>query len=143
MGEQDVMKMQQRRDFLIKFCYWAVIDISAYNILPGYVRYLDEQEQPRWGPFSVVWGLAAVVWIKGIYPKAERLIDIILKKTGWVLTGILLVFMAFNILASVLALVRYDMRADGKAAVYRWEQAVDEHFDDVKMERIYPNAIRQ
>ena len=39
-------------------------------------------------------------------------------------------FMAFNILASVLALVRYDMRADGKAAVYRWEQAVDEHFDD-------------
>ena len=96
-----------------------------------------------WGPFSVVWGLAAVVWIKGIYPKAERLIDIILKKTGWVLTGILLVFMAFNILASVLALVRYDMRADGKAAVYRWEQAVDEHFDDVKMERIYPNAIRQ
>ncbi len=143
MGEQDVMKMQQRRDFLIKFCYWAVIDISAYNILPGYVRYLDEQEQPRMGPFSVVWGIAAVVWIKGIYPKAERLIDIILKKTGWVLTGILLVFMAFNILASVLALVRYDMRADGKAAVYRWEQAVDEHFDDVKMERIYPNAIRQ
>ena len=49
MGEQDVMKMQQRRDFLIKFCYWAVIDISAYNILPGYVRYLDEQEQSCMG----------------------------------------------------------------------------------------------
>ena len=49
MGEQDVMKMQQRRDFLIKFCYWAVIDISAYNILPGYVGDLDEQEQPRMG----------------------------------------------------------------------------------------------
>lgn len=86
---------------------------------------------------------AAVVWIKGIYPKAERLIDIILKKTGWVLTGILLVFMAFNILVSVLALVRYDTRADGKAAVYKWEQAMDKYFDDVKMERIYPNAIRQ
>ena len=43
----------------------------------------------------------------------------------------------------VLALVRYDTRVDGKAAVYKWEQTMDEHFDDAKMERIYPNAIRQ
>lgn len=93
--------------------------------------------------YCFFWGIAAVVWIKGIYPKAAWLIDIILKKTGWVLTGILVVFMAFNVFASVLALVRYDTRSDGKAAVYRWEQAMDEHFDDVKMERIYPNAIRQ
>ncbi len=93
--------------------------------------------------YCFFWGIAAVVWIKGIYPKAAWLIDIILKKTGWILTGILVVFMAFNVFVSVLALVRYDTRADGKAAVYRWEQAMDEHFDDVKMERIYPNAIRQ
>lgn len=93
--------------------------------------------------YCFFWGIAAVVWIKGIYPKAARLIDIILKKTGWMLTGLLVVFMAFNIFVSVLALVRYDTRADGKAAVYRWEQAMDEHFDDVKMGRIYPNAIRQ
>lgn len=93
--------------------------------------------------YCFFWGIAAVVWIKGIYPKAERLIDIILKKTGWVLTGILVVFMAFNVFVSVLALVRYDTRADGKAAVYRWEQTMDEYFDDAKMERIYPNAIRQ
>lgn len=93
--------------------------------------------------YCFFWGIAAVVWIKGIYPKAERLIDIILKKTGWVLTGILLMFMTFNILVSVLALVRYDTRADGRAAVYGWEQAMDEYFDDARMERIYPNAIRQ
>lgn len=93
--------------------------------------------------YCFFWGIAAVVWIKGIYPKAAWLIDIILKKTGWILTGILVVFMAFNVFVSVLALVRYDTRADEKAAVYRWEQAMDEHFDDAKMERIYPNAIRQ
>lgn len=46
--------------------------------------------------------------------------------------------MAFNVFVSVLALVRYDTRADGRAAVYRWEQAMDKHFDDIKMERIYP-----
>lgn len=82
--------------------------------------------------YCFFWGIAAVVWIKGIYPKAAWLIDIILKKTGWILTGILVVFMAFYVFVSVLALVRYDTRADGKAAVYRWEQAMDEHFDEQK-----------
>lgn len=93
--------------------------------------------------YCFFWGIAAVVWIKGIYPKAAWLIGIILKKTRWVLTGILVVFMAFNIFVSVLALVRYDTQADGKTTVYRWEQVMDKYFDDVKMERIYPNAIRQ
>lgn len=51
--------------------------------------------------------------------------------------------MVFNIFVSVLALIRYDTRADGKTAAYRWEQIMDKHFDDIKMEQIYPNAIRQ
>ena len=32
MGEQDVLKMQQRKDFLIKFCYWAVITVCVYAV---------------------------------------------------------------------------------------------------------------
>lgn len=32
MGEQDVMKMQQRRDFLIKFCYWAAIVVCICGL---------------------------------------------------------------------------------------------------------------
>lgn len=93
--------------------------------------------------YCFFWGIAAVVWIKGIYPKAVKLIEAIISKTGWWMTGILVVFMVFNIFVSVLALVRYDTRADGKAAVYGWEQSMDEHFSDARMERIYPNAIRQ
>lgn len=93
--------------------------------------------------FCFFWGIAAVVWIKGIYPKMERLTAVILKKTGWVLTGILMVFMVLDIFVSVLALVRYDTRADGKPAVYGWERIMDEQFGDIRMERIYPNAKRQ
>lgn len=63
-----------------------------------------------------------------------------MQKTGQILTGILLVVMAFDILVSVLALVRYDTRASGKAPVYRWEQSMDEYFGDERMERIYPNG---
>lgn len=93
--------------------------------------------------YCFFWGIAAVVWIKGLYPKVEYLINIVLKKTGWVLTGIFMLFMVFNVFVSVLALVRYDTRMNGKASVYEWERYMDEHFDDARMERIYPNAIQQ
>ena len=93
--------------------------------------------------YCFFWGIAAVVWIKGLYPGIAKGVEFVLKKTGWVLTGLLVAFMAVNVVVSMLALVRYDTRADGKAAVYGWERAMDEHFDDGRMERIYPNAIRQ
>lgn len=93
--------------------------------------------------YCFFWGIAAVVWLKGLYPKAARLIEVILSKTGRVLTGLLMVFMVFNIFVSVLALVRYDTRAEGKAPAHGWEQIMDERFDDERMKRIYPNAIRQ
>lgn len=93
--------------------------------------------------YCFFWGIAAVVWMKGLYPKVVRLIDAILRKTGRVLTGVLLLFMVCDICVSMLALVRYDTRADGAPAEYGWERAMDEHFDDARMERIYPNAMRQ
>lgn len=106
-----------------------------------------------WMPFNLggrinllycfFWGIAAVVWLKGVYPKAARLVDFILKKTGRWLTGVLAVFLALNVSVSVLALMRYDTRADKKAAESGWERAMDRYFDDARMERIYPNAMRQ
>ena len=72
-----------------------------------------------------------------------RVIDAVLRRTKWVLTSALMVFMILNICVSVLALVRYDTRADKKAAVHGWERLMDTHFDDARMERIYPNAVRQ
>lgn len=93
--------------------------------------------------YCLFWGVAAVVWIKGVYPAAARLINVIRKKTGWVLSGIVMVFMAANIVVSMLALVRYDTRGKGQKAAERWEQTIDVHFDDARMERIYPNAKKQ
>lgn len=91
--------------------------------------------------YCFFWGIAAVVWMKVLYPRVMRLLEILLKKTGRGLTGVLMVFMAFNIFISVLALVRYDTRADGKAAAYWWEKDMDKYFGDARMERIYPNAV--
>ncbi len=93
--------------------------------------------------YCFFWGIAAVVWFRLLYPRIARLIARILRRTGKILTAGLAVFMIANIIVSVLALVRYDSRANGLAAAHFWEQAMDTYFDDTVMERIYPNAIPQ
>ena len=93
--------------------------------------------------YCFFWGIAAVVWIKILYPKTVLIIEFVLRKTGQMLTITLVIFMTMDICMSMMALIRYDTRANGDAAVHKWEQVMDERFDDERMERIYPNAIRQ
>ena len=71
--------------------------------------------------YCFFWGIAAVIWIKVLYPKFAGWIEKIPMFWGYVLTWILVVFMAVNILVSMAALVRYDMRANGKPAESGWE----------------------
>ena len=93
--------------------------------------------------YCFFWGIAAVVWFRLLYPHIARLIALILRKTGRILTTGLILFMLADIFVSVLALVRYDSRANGLAAEHRWEQLMDTYYNDAKMEWIYPNAIPQ
>lgn len=93
--------------------------------------------------YCFFWGIAAVVWFRLLYPKIAKLIALILRKTGRILTTVLVLFMIADIFVSVLALVRYDSRANGLTPKHQWEQLMDTYFDDTRMERIYPNAIAQ
>ena len=56
------------------------------------------------------------------------------------MTAVLAVFMAVNMLTSALALARYDARTSGAAPANAVDVLLDEHFDNARMERIYPNA---
>ena len=53
---------------------------------------------------------------------------------------LLAVFMAVNLVTSALALARYDARTSGAAPANAVDVLLDEHFDNARMERIYPNA---
>lgn len=53
---------------------------------------------------------------------------------------VLIVFMICNVAVSCIALVRYDERGKGVVAENSIQKWADEHYDDVKMEKIYPNA---
>ena len=56
--------------------------------------------------YCFFWGIAAVVWIKGLYPHFAGWIEKIPKVAGYIATWILVVFMAANILVSAAALDR-------------------------------------
>ena len=62
------------------------------------------------------------------------------KKIGPALTWVLIVLMVYNMALSALALARYSDRQRGVAPDNVIEQALDEHFPDERMERIYPKA---
>lgn len=93
--------------------------------------------------FCFFWGIAAVVWIKFFYPKISAVIGKIPPTIGKILTWILVVFMAVNMVVSAMALVRYNSREDGKQAKYKWEKVMDENFGNARMERIYPSAKKR
>lgn len=90
--------------------------------------------------YCFFWGIAAVIWLKVLYPKFAQFIELILKRTGKWLTRLLIFFMIINVGISILALIRYDSRGKGIAPTYKWEYAMDVYFYDKKMELIYPNA---
>ena len=90
--------------------------------------------------YCFFWGIAAVVWIKLLYPRFSEWIERIPKIAGYIATWILVVFMTADMLVSSAALIRYNERNGGPAAERGWEQIIDTNFDDEKMNRIYPNA---
>lgn len=91
--------------------------------------------------YCFFWGIAAVVWLKLLYPPLSRWIERIPKGKGIILTWCLIIFMCLDIAVSAAALMRYTERSQGKEAVSGWEKWIDERFDDERMTRIYPNAI--
>ena len=90
--------------------------------------------------YCFFWGIAAVVWFKKFYPYISAWIEKIPMLTGKVLTWFLIVFMVCNVAVSCIALIRYDERGKGVVAENSIQKWADEHYDDAKMEKIYPNA---
>lgn len=91
--------------------------------------------------YCFFWGIAAVIWIKNLYPLFSGWIEKIPVLWGYILTWTLAVFMAVNIAVSSMALIQYDRRAEGKPPKNAVESIIDERFDDARMEKIYPNAL--
>lgn len=89
--------------------------------------------------YCFFWGIAAVVWIKKLFPPISGWIERIPIKPGKIITWVLFVFMICNILMSGLVLMRYSAREQGIEAENGLEQWLDNHYGDERVEWIYPN----
>lgn len=103
--------------------------------------------------YCFFWGIAAVVWMKWVYPFLSKWIEKLPMKTGKILCNVMLVFMIFNCVISAMALARYTERNTSPVGVVVQEnleeesslssainEFLDTHYPDERMERIYPNA---
>lgn len=94
--------------------------------------------------YCFFWGIAAVVWMKLLYPKLSEWIEKLPQKTGTILCNLMIIFMIINCLISAAALSRYEERQrvdqEERQRGGVVEEFLDEHFPDERMERIYPNA---
>lgn len=93
--------------------------------------------------YSVLWGIAAVIWLKLLYPPFSYAVDCLLHRSPNVLSALLALFMLANLTLSGAALTRYTARSSGcsSSSSSTLELLLDKYFPDSSIERIYPNLI--
>ncbi|MCX4365816.1 MAG: putative ABC transporter permease [Bacilli bacterium] len=89
--------------------------------------------------FCFFWGFATVIFIKLVYPFLSKLIESIPKKGGTIVTNVLVVFVALDLLVTGCAMLRYNNRLDGKAANNKVEELCDTYFNDEYMRSRWKN----
>lgn len=89
--------------------------------------------------FCFFWGIAAILWVKLLYPNASRLIEKTPPVMGKILTWLVMVFMVLDMAISGLAISRYTARVYGAQPENAVEVFLDSAYTDAFIERIYPN----
>ncbi len=90
--------------------------------------------------YCFFWGIAAVVWMKGLYPVFSGWIEKIPRKPGKIITWAAIAFISVDMAVSALALYRYNDRLTHPEPDNALEEYLDTHFDDERMAKIYPDA---
>ena len=89
--------------------------------------------------FCVYWGIAAIAWVKLLYPAASFLLEKIPPVAGKIMTWIIVIFMVLDMAVSGAAIGRYVSRKAGVEASNPVEHMCDSIYKDKLIERIYPN----
>lgn len=91
---------------------------------------------------GIMWGMLGTVFIKCAVPSINRVLDL-MQGGGWsAVVAVLTIFMVVNLSVTGAALVRWDKRANGAEAVNGVEKFIDSHWNDEKMQKIFPNMKR-
>lgn len=89
--------------------------------------------------YSIFWGVLGLLWIKSLYPRMAKHILKIPNKAGVVLTWVLCAFFVLNAFVTSAATLRWVSRDAGEAPQNVFEELIDSHFPDERMEKIFAN----
>lgn len=89
--------------------------------------------------YCFFWGIAAVIWVKRVYPVLSGLIEKVPMKIGIVVTWIMVVFLCVDIAVTCAAMGRYQQRVQGIEAQGPVTQWIDDTFPDEWMRERYQN----
>ena len=85
---------------------------------------------------------SSVAWCQLRYPPISATIQTLPTRFGTVLTWALCLFMALDMVVSSAALIRYNDRLNGVPAQSAVAEYLDEHYDNDRMHKVYPKAVR-
>ena len=91
--------------------------------------------------YSVFWGILILMMVKLIYPFTSKWIERIPKRTGEVITKLLIVFLGVNMLITYSMLIRQGQRIKGIEPLTPIGQIYDEVFTDNKIKELFPNMV--
>ena len=91
--------------------------------------------------YSIFWGILGVLWIKDLYPRMSKLILKLPNQSGKVLTWIVAAFFVFNCAVSAVSVYRWSERVDGVEPSNAFWEAIDQHFPDERMEKVFANMV--
>jgi len=107
-------------------------DYSAYRFnLGGRINLL----------YCMFWGIAAVVWLKLLYPPLSGWIERIPITFGKILTWCLVLFLSLDIAVTCGAMLRYQARHEEIPASNAVASYFDQAYPNEVMEQRYPNMI--
>lgn len=89
--------------------------------------------------YCFFWGIAAIVWMKAVYPFLSKWIEKLPLKVGRVICTAILVFLVVDMGVSFAALTRYGERQSGEAKATAIGEVLDEYFPDEFIETRYEN----
>ena len=91
--------------------------------------------------YALIWGILGLAWVRYLYPFASKYIEKIPKKAGSVMTAFLFLFMIYNAFISSVAVIRWTERSNNICASNKLEVYLDSHFDDERMNYLFPNMM--
>ena len=92
--------------------------------------------------YMLIWGVLALIFMKFVYPILSNLIEKIPVKIGRILTVILVVFVIFDAVISIIACLRQSERAMGEEASNRVEVFLDKHYPDERLNKIFEYYVK-